>query len=88
MTVGQLIKKLQELDPNLPVVVRTPTKGFPDDFGDLNASDLAIVNTAKLFNDPHWGKQIYDASENPASPRTTKVLSLSGPSTFDRLTKR
>jgi hypothetical protein len=88
MTVGQLIKKLQSFDPDMPVVVRTPAKNFPDDFGDLNASDVAVVATAKLFNEPYWGQQVYDASENPSSPRNTKVLSLSGPSTFDKATKR
>lgn len=85
MTVAQLIKKLQGFDPDMPVVVRTPAKNFPDDFGDLNASDLAVVATAKLFNDPYWGNQIYDASENVHSPRNVKVLSLSGPSLFDKV---
>lgn len=85
MTVAQLIKKLQNFDPDMPVVVRTPSKNFQDDFGDLNASDIAVVSTAKVFNDPYWGQQIYDAAFNGPNEKNIKVLSLSGPSTFEKV---
>ena len=82
MTVAQLIKKLQSMDPNLPVVVRSGSTSFPDDFVDLNGSDLTVVSTKKLFNEPYWDQQIYDASEGIQRP--TSVLSLSGGSLFQR----
>lgn len=83
MTVAQLIKKLQSLDADMPVVIRTPSKGFLDDFGDLNTSDLVVINTVRLFNEPYWGKQIYDASEGPRD-NPVKVLSLTGGTVFQR----
>jgi hypothetical protein len=82
MTIGQLIKKLQVMDPNLPVVIRSSSQYFPDDFVDLNSSDLAIMDTKKVFNEPHWEQQIYDASEGIQRP--VSVLSLSGPTRLQR----
>lgn len=85
MTVAQLIKKLQNFDPDMQVVIKANAKNFPDDFNDLNVSDLAVVTATKLFNEPFWGKQVYDASPGTLGSKVVKVLSLSGPSSFDRM---
>jgi hypothetical protein len=82
MTIGQLIKRLQRFNPDIPVVLRN--KGNPpDDFVELRVSDIVELKTKEVFKNPFWGTQLYDASEG-ARERSTKVLSLSGGTNFQR----
>lgn len=83
MTVGRLIERLKRLDPDMPVVVRTGSKAFLDDFKDLNMSDIVELNAKLVFSEPHWQERLYDASES-ISDKKVKILSFSGGTPFQR----
>lgn len=79
MTVGQLIKKLQQFDPDMPVVLKdSGVNAVSSDYVELLPQSLKSMEAKPLFtNAVVIGRQVYDINANPVE-KTTKVLSLSG----------